>query len=438
MPGPLLRVAAVAALIPAAQSTLIESQTPSIVPAGGEFIGEVPHGGIALLSNAPRDRTRLFYTINDCNPTAVPGCAGWRRPKPAEAGVGQDTKELKWGEKVPLSKPGLWFISAVAITQGLGDSFVENATFRIKHASLDPPEIAAPAGKYRKKVEVQIDSKVAGATVHYTTDGSQPTSQSPKYTAPFEITLPGRHVVKAINVKGDDESPTRQSVYVISLPVAYMVSTECEKCKGPTVDEPFTLMFQGFRSSPQTKVFVTTSMRACEVASNGAGIMHTLQGCGCADSPSNPKGGIVPKDLTWHIHTLDSPTSDVYVCFSDDGGNSWSLMPRATSGEEQQFSFPLYANEGEKAGGHRVAGGTGGVEAFDAPFDWRDHHRQEREQLIGGIKSRIPGRAGQIRERMNTNQGKSLVAGAMLLLAGGVALVFFRRRRRGASVHVSS
>lgn len=51
-----------------------------------------------------------------------------------------------------------------------------------------------PAGK-----KLTITTKTAGAEIHYTTDGKEPTTESPLYTAPIEIT--GKMTVKAIAVK---------------------------------------------------------------------------------------------------------------------------------------------------------------------------------------------------------------------------------------------
>eukprot|EP00662_Eupelagonemidae_sp_cell21_P032258 gene32258-3041_t len=233
-------------------ASLIASQTPSIVPNGGEFVGEVP-GGVKVL--------------------------GWHRPTPSDAAGLRCSVPLKYDEHIGLAKEGLWFISAVAVTEGQTDSFIENATFRI--------------------------------------------------------------------AAGD-------------------------------------------------KVMV-------EISSGG-------EGCGCAESPSNPQGGIVPVGLTWHIHTLDSPHPDVFVCYSSDAGGTWALMPQAAAGDggEEKHSFPLLA-AGEGAGMCVVAGGA---EAFDAPFDWQDHHR--RRWASRSLVTR------EMRDRMKeVSQSRGVMTGAGLLLFGG-------------------
>eukprot|EP00756_Hemistasia_phaeocysticola_P029693 Hpha_TRINITY_DN16246_c1_g3::TRINITY_DN16246_c1_g3_i1::g.13031::m.13031 len=433
----MLKVVSVFGLVAASASqTLIDSQTPSIFPPGGIFQGEVKDG-ISITPNGEPEQTKLFYSISACNPAVVSGCSGWHKPKPEEAGVGEHTREVKPGEKVSLSKPGLWFVSAVALTNGLGPSFVENATFRINEPELDAPKFLSLEGKYRSKVLIEIKSS---HEIRYTFDGTQPTRDSAKYEKAFEITAPGRHVVKAISVDGEKVSPTRQATFVVSLPVAYEVSTECAECKGPTVDEPFTIMFQGFRSTTKTRVFVSSASTACEIATRGGGVVHTLQGCGCSQSPSNKNGGIVPIDLVWHIHTLDSPHPEIFVCFSDDEGKTWEAIPRASSlPDDVKYSFPLLA---PLKPGQAGAGGAGvKVEAFDAPFDWRDHHDQQKSQLTEQIRGMTTPRSARLHERIaQDSQARGLtMVGGILLISVGLFFVYRSsnrgRHRSGAAVN---
>lgn len=55
-------------------------------------------------------------------------------------------------------------------------------------AAAGTPEIAPPAGTYFGSVDVTIGSETAGATIHYTTDGSEPTGSSPLYEGPLTRT----------------------------------------------------------------------------------------------------------------------------------------------------------------------------------------------------------------------------------------------------------
>lgn len=80
-----------------------------------------------------------------------------------------------------------------------GAKFSETFTVFIRDLSkLDAPVITPNGGTFRGSVEVSITAQ-EGATIFYTIDGSDPTANSIKYTAPFTITQDT--TVKAVAIK---------------------------------------------------------------------------------------------------------------------------------------------------------------------------------------------------------------------------------------------
>lgn len=80
-----------------------------------------------------------------------------------------------------------------------GAKFSETFTVTVKDLpKLDAPVITPNGGKFSKSVEVSITAQ-EGATIFYTIDGTDPTADSNKYTAPFTITEDT--TVKAIAIK---------------------------------------------------------------------------------------------------------------------------------------------------------------------------------------------------------------------------------------------
>ncbi|MFS0628049.1 chitobiase/beta-hexosaminidase C-terminal domain-containing protein, partial [Brevibacillus sp. 179-C8.2 HS] len=76
----------------------------------------------------------------------------------------------------------------------------------------DPAGGAVPSG-----TKITLSTPTEGATIYYTTDGSEPTSSSAEYTAPIEVTT--EMTIKAIAVKaGMLDSEVMEEHYTIRLP----------------------------------------------------------------------------------------------------------------------------------------------------------------------------------------------------------------------------
>lgn len=78
---------------------------------------------------------------------------------------------------------------------------------------LGPPVFSPPGGTFDKIITVTLTDAEAGATIHYTLDGSEPTTSDPIYEAPLQLTE--SKVVRARAFKrGFRRSITAQEVYV--------------------------------------------------------------------------------------------------------------------------------------------------------------------------------------------------------------------------------
>jgi hypothetical protein len=81
---------------------------------------------------------------------------------------------------------------------------------------VSPPMMSTGGGTYDSMLGVAMTTTTSGATIHYTTDGTTPTTASPVYTAPLLITSPSPEtiVIKAIAVKsGMTTSPQSIEYY---------------------------------------------------------------------------------------------------------------------------------------------------------------------------------------------------------------------------------
>eukprot|EP01060_Flectonema_neradi_P005101 TRINITY_DN1338_c0_g1_i7.p1 TRINITY_DN1338_c0_g1~~TRINITY_DN1338_c0_g1_i7.p1 ORF type:complete len:402 (+),score=81.21 TRINITY_DN1338_c0_g1_i7:101-1306(+) len=351
----------------------IQSMPPSIVPAGGIFLGGVPEG-VAILSNARERETSLYYTITVCAPS-LENCQ-MVEPDPENVGLDKPTKQLQKGERILIHRPGQTWVSAMAVTNGQIPSTAASAKFEITRLEITSsiPQIHTPteANIYRSQVQIYITAP-EDTTVHYTVDGDMPGLKSPVYKGPFVVDTPGVHFIRALGVNKKGEiSPSEQRKIEIYLPVAYQVSTSgCPGCKGPTVGIPFTLMFQGFKVSPLVRIFVST-------VDCTAGPIHPLVGF---NEDKEDGEGVIPHKQSITILTTDAPNDNIYVCYSHNGGQTWEKIPRASDdpAAELVYPFKLYPSPTQASPVTASQNSIGAV-VEEAPFDWAEYNKQKRTE----------------------------------------------------------
>lgn len=86
----------------------------------------------------------------------------------------------------PFTVSATTTVKAKAFKSGATDSGVVSATYT-KLSPVATPSISPSSGKFFPSQQVTISCSTSGATIRYTKDGSDPTSSSPKYTAPFTV-----------------------------------------------------------------------------------------------------------------------------------------------------------------------------------------------------------------------------------------------------------
>jgi hypothetical protein len=110
---------------------------------------------------------------------------------------------------------------AVAVDSGL-DSSVASAAYTISIAVVPPnappaPAFAPTAGTYSTAQLVSLADADSAATIHYTTDGTQPTASSPVYTTPIEVQASS--TIRAVAIDSGVDSSVASAAYAISIAV---------------------------------------------------------------------------------------------------------------------------------------------------------------------------------------------------------------------------
>jgi hypothetical protein len=119
---------------------------------------------------------------------------------------------------------------AIATESGYTNSTVGSAAYTI---TTTPPTAATPtfspvAGTYTVAQSVALASSTSGAAIYYTTNGTNPTTSSTLYAAPFSIVT--TTTVKALAVKsGYTNSAVSSALYTITTP-----SSSCTITVGTT------------------------------------------------------------------------------------------------------------------------------------------------------------------------------------------------------------
>jgi hypothetical protein len=143
------------------------SAAPSFSPAGGTYTSTQT---VTISTTTPS--ATIYYTTDGSAPT---------------------TSSLV--QTKPITVAASQTIKAIAIATGHSSSPMNAAAYKITPI-LATPAFSPAAGTYTSTQTVTISSTMPSATIHYTTNGSKPTANSPVYSAP--ITVSATETVKAI------------------------------------------------------------------------------------------------------------------------------------------------------------------------------------------------------------------------------------------------
>ncbi len=89
--------------------------------------------------------------------------------------------------------------------------------------AVEAPTFSPAAGTYTEAQSVTLSSETSGATIYYTTDGTEPTTESTQYTAAIAVST--TTTIKAIAVKGSDVSTVASATYhICSADAPYTVA----------------------------------------------------------------------------------------------------------------------------------------------------------------------------------------------------------------------
>jgi AraC-like DNA-binding protein len=165
--------------------------TPSATPIAGTYttIQNVSLGSATLGST-------LYYTLDGTIP---------------------DTSSTLYSS--PIQIDSSLTLKAIAYKNGYDSSSVFSAAYTINIVNVNAPQISVVGGIYYSNQTVSLSTTTIGASIYYTVDGSNPSSNTLIYSTPISISQ--STILKAIAILGADSSLISTEVYVLKVDTVF-------------------------------------------------------------------------------------------------------------------------------------------------------------------------------------------------------------------------
>jgi sugar lactone lactonase YvrE len=244
-------------------------------------------------------------------------------------------------------------LKAIAIEQGFTPSGIASASYDFVAA---PPTVSLPGGAYTSAVSIGMATTTQGASIHYTLDGSTPSSASTLYSGPVLVSTTTS--IRAIAVlAGFTDSPETDAAYTVGAlsPANNIITTivgDDAKSYGTlqsmTVDTQGNVFFVG-----DTSMYKLDPAGALTVlATNGVGGFNPTTIYGMAVDPSgnifysaSGKDRVSKLDPSGNITAVAGTAPPGYggdPSFSGDGGPAVNAQLNTPAGIAFDASQNLY------------------------------------------------------------------------------------------------
>lgn len=240
--------------------------------------------------------------------------------------------------------------------------------FKLDGGSVTPDTVAAPhadpqAGAVVSGTQVTLSCTTGGAVIYYTLDGSDPSTSSTQYTAPFEITgnVGATVTLKAVAILGEAKSEVQTIEYTIKAE-AEMPIADGDKVViyAPAYNKALSSTKTGFYNvgtDIQITDGVMTGYTAADVwtvVDNGDGtfsFQQNGQNIGLADEHASMD--LDAEHDKWELIDLGSGLYNVkntgrgnYMEWYDQYSN-WSTYNSSSAATDGQFKLAFYKVEGD-------------------------------------------------------------------------------------------
>ena len=192
-------------------------------------------------------------------------------------------------------------------------------------AQLPAPVLTPATETSDDPITVAINCTVADASIHYTTDGTEPTAQSAVYNTPIVFNTPGTYTVKALAVKtGWENSDIATGTYTMNEPPA-----------PDTVNVPVIM--------PATDLYYEPQAVTITCADADAIIRYTTDGSAPTETSTIYNAPFTVTTTTtitakaWKDSMIPSGTATVTISFPEQVANIAAFKAAAATNVEKQI-----------------------------------------------------------------------------------------------------
>ena len=165
-----------------------QAAAPTFTPAAGTY-----RSAQQVLLTANTSGAVMYFTVDGRTPTTLSAC---------------------WDGVTPISVSSTQRLNVLVTAAGYLDHIV-SASYVIQPKPAATPVFSPSPGNYHQAQSVSIVSATPGAEIRYTTDGTTPTVNSTRYTAP--LTISSTTTLKAIAIASDfDPSLEADGTYAVT------------------------------------------------------------------------------------------------------------------------------------------------------------------------------------------------------------------------------
>jgi endoglucanase len=329
--------------------SMSSADAPTFTPNGGTYTNSI---SVTLASTTPG--ATIYYTTNGTAPTT-------------------SSPSVPSGGSATLAQPFSNNVRAFAAAAGYADSGVSTSAV---FAVVAMPVAGAPSfnpngGTYTSSVQVALASTTTGVQVHYTTDGSQPTTNSPSVTNQAHITLaqPLTNSIRAFaRLAGYQSSAIATSAVFIVVPMPVAAAPSFAPDGGT-----FTSAVQVTLSSatPGATIYYTTDGSApgtnSPSATNGAAVLLVQPLTNSVRAFARASGHQDSAIATSAVFTVVPMPVAAAPSFAPDGG-SFTGSVNVVLSSLTPGSTIHYTTDGSEPGTNSPSVAGGGSIPLDAPF----------------------------------------------------------------------